>query len=241
VAVDDGRPGGALVNGPHDVGGLHGFGTVDAEPAEPVFHAEWEGRMLGIASALELNETTGYTGDEFRYAIERMGHLAYHGSSYYQRWLYAIERILAEKGLLDPAEVQERAAADPPRPPVTNGADDSETAKLLVDILKGTYPPGPPLDAGTPPRFAPGDAVRARNLQTRQHLRLPGYAKNHRGTIESHRGAFAHPEWRARHGEDRPVHQYTVRFEARDLWGDDAEQPGDAVYIDLFEDYLEPA
>jgi nitrile hydratase len=31
-----------------------------------------------------------------------------------------------------------------------------------------------------------------------------------------------------------------VRFEARELWGDDAE-PHDAVYIDLWEPYIEPA
>jgi nitrile hydratase len=83
--------------------------------------------------------------------------------------------------------------------------------------------------------------VRARNLQTREHLRLPGYAKNHLGTIAAHRGPFPHPEWSARHGEARPAHQYTVRFQAGELWGETAEHPRDAVHIDLFEDYLEPA
>jgi nitrile hydratase len=31
-----------------------------------------------------------------------------------------------------------------------------------------------------------------------------------------------------------------VRFEGRELWGADAG-PRDAVYIDLFDEYLEPA
>ncbi len=32
------------MNGPHDLGGLMGFGPIKPEPDEPVFHAEWEKR-----------------------------------------------------------------------------------------------------------------------------------------------------------------------------------------------------
>jgi len=39
---------------------------------------------------------------------------------------------------------------------------------------------------------------------------------------------------------DQPHHVYSVRFEARELWGD-ATAPRDAVYIDLWEPYIEPA
>jgi len=37
------------VNGIHDLGGMHGFGRVDVERGEPVFHDRWEGRVLGMA------------------------------------------------------------------------------------------------------------------------------------------------------------------------------------------------
>ena len=37
-----------------------------------------------------------------------------------------------------------------------------------------------------------------------------------------------------------PQHVYNVRFEARELWGDGA-RAGDAVYVDLWDDHLEPA
>jgi hypothetical protein len=38
---------------------------------------------------------------------------------------------------------------------------------------------------------------------------------------------------------EKPQHLYSVRFAARDLWGEQAA-PHDAVYLDLCEDYLEP-
>jgi nitrile hydratase len=224
------------VNGPHDIGGRHGFGPVLAGRDEPVFREPWEGRMFGISCALDA--AAPYTVDEFRYAIEQMPPHAYLGASYYEKWLYAVERLLEEKRMVTRAEVAARER-DPSPAPVAAGAG-SALAELLVAGLVGRIPPVEHA-AAAPPRFAAGEAVRARNLQTKQHLRLPGYAKNHLGTIEAHRGAFPHPEWSARHGEARPAHEYTVRFRAGELWGDAAEQPADAVYIDLFEDYLEPA
>ena len=37
---------------------------------------------------------------------------------------------------------------------------------------------------------------------------------------------------------EKPQYLYTVRFEARELWGEAANR-SDAVYVDLWEDYLE--
>ena len=39
---------------------------------------------------------------------------------------------------------------------------------------------------------------------------------------------------------EQPQWLYTVRFEGRELWGDDAE-PDTAVSVNAFEPYLEPA
>ena len=36
------------MNGPHDLGGQMGFGPVAPEKNEPLFHAEWEKRALGL-------------------------------------------------------------------------------------------------------------------------------------------------------------------------------------------------
>jgi nitrile hydratase len=36
------------MNGVHDVGGMHGFGRVQREENEPVFHAAWERSVFAI-------------------------------------------------------------------------------------------------------------------------------------------------------------------------------------------------
>ncbi len=72
------------MDGIHDMGGMHGFGKVEPEPNEPVFHAPWEGRSLA------LNRAMGYTGiwtiDQTRFGIEKLPPDVYLTSSYYRKW-----------------------------------------------------------------------------------------------------------------------------------------------------------
>lgn len=82
---------------PHDIGGSHEFGPIDPRSDNAAFHHEWEARVFAINRT--LLERGVYTLDEFRYAIERMTPEAYHSRSYYERWLHAIETLLAEKGV----------------------------------------------------------------------------------------------------------------------------------------------
>lgn len=84
---------------PHDIGGAEGFGAVDTTPDPEPFHHEWEARVFALNRVL-LGRGV-YTLDEFRDAIERMPADAYHGSSYYERWLHAIETLLRERGVAD--------------------------------------------------------------------------------------------------------------------------------------------
>jgi len=86
------------MNGIHDMGGMHGFGTVAPEADEPVFHADWERRMFALASTALGRGTANV--DEFRHAIERIPPARYLASSYYERWLEAVETLLVEKGVL---------------------------------------------------------------------------------------------------------------------------------------------
>lgn len=88
----------------NDVGGLHGFGAIEREEDEPAFHAEWEARVFALHLALLRAEI--YNMDEFRYAIERMDPEAYLATSYYERWLAAIETLLEEKGVLPEEELR---------------------------------------------------------------------------------------------------------------------------------------
>ena len=36
------------MNGIHDMGGMHGFGPIEREENEPVFHHAWEGRVFAM-------------------------------------------------------------------------------------------------------------------------------------------------------------------------------------------------
>lgn len=106
-----------LVNGIHDMGGMHGFGPIVIETDEPVFHAEWEGKVRAIHSG-----TVGryFNLDEFRHAIERMEPAAYLEAAYYERWLHAVEALLKEKGVLAPGSAPAEQA--PPKRPANLAA-----------------------------------------------------------------------------------------------------------------------
>ena len=96
------------MDGIHDLGGMHGFGPVEPEADEPVFHQPWEGRVFALRMAVgALNE---FNRDEFRHAIERMEPAAYLETSYYEHWLHAIETLLVEKGVISRAELDARIA-----------------------------------------------------------------------------------------------------------------------------------
>ncbi|MFE1173723.1 hypothetical protein [Streptomyces sp. NPDC058773] len=82
----------------NDVGGQGGFGVLEIEADEPPFHADWEARVFALNSVLVRNGV--YRLDEFRDTVERMAPQEYLAASYYERWLYAVETLLAERGLL---------------------------------------------------------------------------------------------------------------------------------------------
>lgn len=202
------------MNGIHDMGGMHGFGRVVAEPGEPVFHARWEGLVRAI---FERTNGRYYKLDEFRRAMEQMAPGDYLRASYYTRWLYAIEAMLTEKGVVSADELAGGRSARPaPR-------------------FRGMREAPPPLLA----RFNAGDQVVTRNLHPASHTRIPRYARGKRGVVRTVNGPWPLPDANA-HGRG-PAWQpcYAVEFSARELWGDDANGR-DSVCVDLWESYLEP-
>jgi nitrile hydratase len=223
------------MNGIHDMGGMHGFGRVDREENEPVFHAAWEGRVLGITRACSVQHL--FNIDESRHAIERMAPLDYLGSSYYERWLDRNVRLLVEKSVITREELERRMAQlagdDDPAPP---HADPKLLARMLRTTKERTHfrQPGPP------PRFAIGDRVLTRNDAPVGHTRLPRYARGKHGVIARVHGSFIFPDSNA-HGQGEQSHPlYSVRFDAAELWGVSAEARA-PVHVDLWERYLEPA
>jgi nitrile hydratase len=51
-------------------------------------------------------------------------------------------------------------------------------------------------------------------------------------------GVYAFPDTNALFQGEKRQHVYSVRFTARELWGD-AASPHDTVNIDMWDDYLE--
>src|SRR5690348_444091 len=95
------------MNGVHDMGGMDGFGPVQVETNEPVFHADWERKTF--ATMMAIGRRLGNI-DEFRHAIERIPAPTYLDSSYYERWLNAMMTLLGEKGLVSREELAARGA-----------------------------------------------------------------------------------------------------------------------------------
>ncbi len=81
----------------NDVGGMHGFGAIVREVAEPPFHAEWEARVFALNRLLIARGV--YNLDQFRAAVETIEPARYFGMSYYERWLCGIELLLAQRGV----------------------------------------------------------------------------------------------------------------------------------------------
>lgn len=87
-------------------------------------------------------------------------------------------------------------------------------------------------------RFAPGSRVRARAGDPAHHTRIPRYVRGHVGEVVAVEGTAKLPDDRVRGlAEPRTEPVYTVRFAARDLWGEGTH----SVTVGLWESYLEEA
>jgi len=94
------------MNGIHDCGGRHGYGPIDIDPEQPIFHADWERRMFGM---FILAFGGGHFNiDQFRSTIEQMRPAEYLESTYYEHWLHALETLCVESGTLTRKELDER-------------------------------------------------------------------------------------------------------------------------------------
>ena len=219
------------MDGVHDMGGMDGFGKVIPEPNEPVFHHRWEGRVLAMSRAIGVFRA--WTIDTSRYAIELLSPAVYLTASYYERWFLRNQNLLIQRGLIDADEV---AAGRALRPAKELKRGRFTAADIEKVTRRGSY--GRPAPA--PARFKVGDRVRTKNIHPTTHTRLPRYARGHTGVVERLHGAHIFPDSvAAAKGED-PQWLYTVRFEAQELWGADAD-PKLKVSIEAFEPYLEHA
>jgi nitrile hydratase subunit beta len=214
----------------HDMGGMHGFGKVEPEPNEPVFHAAWEGRVHALQRAVGAADL--WTIDGGRASLETLPPQLYLASTYYQRWFLGLEKRVVAFGLVGADELATGHSLHPPAPmPRKMTAADAAKPPIRGNFER---------PASAPPKYKPGDRVRTVNINPATHTRLPRYARDKEGIVETIRGCHVYPDTAALdvHNEN-PQWLYTVVFTGRELWGPDAD-PAIKVSIEAFEPYLLP-
>ncbi len=203
-----------------DLGGQDVPGAIVQEPEGEYFHAPWEPRVMALVVAMG---PTGMSNiDMNRAARETLPN--YRDLSYYEIWLTALERLARQRGVLDDA-------APPPKHVVR--------AETVLAVIKKGFPVS--RAATHPARFRVAERVRTRALPVDHHTRLPAYARGKQGVIERIHGAHVFPDTNARGLGESPQWLYTVAFDARELWGENAPAPHSVISVDAFEPYLEPA
>ncbi len=215
------------MNGIHDMGGMHGFGPIEVEKDEPVFHHQWQGRVYAIRGPLVGG---------VRATIERMNPAHYLATTYYEKWLWAKIQNLLANGAFTQAELDERIAyfranphAEPPR------RDDPQAAQAAAALSH--QPVSHRHDTGLLPAFQIGDPVQAKNMHPAGHTRLPRYVRGKRCVIVNYYGVQDFDDGLP--GEKAPPQPlYNVRFSAQELWGESAEA-NCSVHLDMWESYLE--
>jgi nitrile hydratase len=212
------------------MGGMHGMGPIEREKNEPVFHARWEGRIFALRRA--MRPWPKYNGKSGRYHIELIPPEEQLRLSYYARFVGSLSELLVEGGFVTTEEILKGKPA--------------RHSPKAVPPLKAEHVPaflakGAPSrrDVAVAPQFKTGQSVRARNINPIGHTRLPRYARGKQGTVDRDHGVFIFPDTNVGGLGEKPQHVYSVRFAARELWGAQAS-PRDSVYIDMWDDYLEP-
>lgn len=223
---------------PHDMGGRFGDGPVEPEPQGiPQFAEDWHGRALAVT--LAAGALGKWNLDISRHARECLIPKDYARFGYYEKWTAALADLLVQRGVLSADDLRQSEAEPGPHPLTDRCLKASDVAGVLARGGPATRADGPP------PRFQPGDAVRARRpaanrLAPGGHTRLPAYAAGGRGRILRLQGNHVLPDSNAHDLGEAPEPLYAVAFAAAELWAN-PEHPRDEVILDMWQSYLEPA
>jgi nitrile hydratase subunit beta len=213
------------------MGGQQSMGPVQYEKNEPVFHAAWEARIYALNRAMRAWRKWNLDTD--RHALERMPPVDYLRMSYYERWVNRLETQVVQYGFVTREELQ----TGQPAPGSTRATPVFTLATSAHWLNRGL---GSSHDPQVRPSFNVGQRVRARNINPTGHTRLPRYARGKTGLVIRDHGVYVFPDTNAHFQGEKRQHVYSVRFTARELWGDNAS-PRDSVHLDMWDDYLEPA
>lgn len=217
------------MNGIQDLGGMDNIGPIAPmlEENEPVFHGDWERKVFGYT--IYILGCGYYKVDEIRRTMELMPPADYLRAPYYEKWLYNLEEILVEKGVITAEELKAGKS-------LTEGFKlPAATPENMQYAMNNRIPASLDIDMAAP--FRVGDWVIAKNINPPHHTRVPRYVRGRRGIIEEDWGVFPLPDTVAHGKGENPQHCYSVRFTAQELWGEQ-ENPRDSLNIDLFDEYL---
>jgi nitrile hydratase subunit beta len=184
-----------------------------------LFHAPWEPRVMALVVAMG---PTGLSNiDMNRSARETLP--KYLSMSYYEIWLAALEKLVAQKGVDGDAS-----------PPAKRVMEAGMVAAAIT--ANSPYSRSPT----QPARFTVGDRVRTRTDEAPHHTRLPGYARGKNGVVQRVHGVHVFPDTNAHGLGESPQWLYNVAFQACELWG--PQHAGTSIIaVDAWEPYLEPA
>ncbi|MBW8834586.1 MAG: nitrile hydratase subunit beta [Burkholderia sp.] len=209
------------MDGIHDLGGMQGFGRVahtnNSLSYKPVFHEDWEHLAYSLLF-LAADGMKVFSVDELRHAIERMNARHYFGSPYYDRIVIGTATLLVEYGVITQKELDEMLGT-------------------RFELARPYFSQGRQTRAGRQP-FEVGDTVRVRDEFVPGHIRMPGYVRGRHGVVlHRTKEKWPFPD-SIGHGKEA-LHEptYHVRFSARELWGEAADDG--FVVVDLFEGYLD--
>ncbi|NQV61716.1 MAG: nitrile hydratase subunit beta [Alphaproteobacteria bacterium] len=218
------------MNGAHDLGGMHGLGPINAELDEPVFHHEWERRILALT--LAAGAMGKWNIDISRHARENQPPAQYLANSYYRTWLVGLEKLLLQAGLISAGELASGRS--------TGALPDALAARVLkADQVEAVLSRGDQFRMAdeVAAKFAVGESVRVLNNHPTHHTRAPRYTRGHCGVVQHDHGVFVFADANAQ-GNKLAQHIYSVCFPAQELWGD-AANANDCVYVDLWDGHLE--
>ncbi|MGW1424550.1 nitrile hydratase subunit beta [Bradyrhizobium manausense] len=219
------------MNGGHDLGGMMGFTPASPASDEPLFHAEWEGRIFALSIAAgALGE---WNIDAGRFARECRSPQDYFSSTYYELWSKGLADLVVSRGLVTQEEIKCERSLEAPKVTKRGRLLPSMVVPFLT---KGTPYNRPP---ASEPAFRPGDRVKTRTNSPTGHTRLPRYARDKPGTIDIVHGVFVFADTNAHFEGEQPHWCYSVTFRGTDLWGDRGD-PNLQVNVDCWEPYLVP-
>ncbi len=218
------------MDGIHDMGGMQGFGVVEHDDNEPVFHHDWEARMRGISASLTAPSDSNL--DWGRHVIECIPPADYLAIEYYNKWYLETAAGYVNSGVLTISELVSGKAESIP-----DGMGTPMPPEVVREEFGRREVTAMPADRAE--RYQINDTVHTRLISPPGHTRLPRYIRGHSGRVHAYYGWHILPDANA-HGDKRGEPLYCVAFRASDLWPEDGGK-NDYVYIDMWESYLEPA